>query len=45
MPTKIISIMIATSLNIMMNDMEIRNILIIIIVISIDLNENDEACS
>lgn len=37
--------MIATSLNIMMNDMEIRNILIIIIVISIDLNENDEACS
>lgn len=45
MPTKIISIMIATSLNIMMNDMEIRNILIITIVISIDLNENDEACS
>lgn len=37
--------MIATSLNIMMNDMEIRNILIITIVISIDLNENDEACS
>lgn len=25
--------------------MEIRNILIITIVISIDLNENDEACS
>lgn len=45
MPTKIISIMIATSLNIMMNDMEIRNILIITIVINIDLNENDEACS
>lgn len=37
--------MIATSLNIMMNDMEIRNILIITIVINIDLNENDEACS